>query len=71
MFQLHDRNTAALNTIHDILRFHSLVKSLLEGQNATIWRQREPGHTRLSETDGLNKLKLSDLTVDERNGDQC
>ena len=52
---MYDRKAAArsFDIIHDILRSHSLVKSLLKGQNAPIWRQRAPMHMDLSGTDGL------------------
>ena len=43
-------------TIHDILRFLSLVQSLLKGGNAPIWRNREPTHIRLSGSDRLSDI---------------
>ena len=47
---LYDRKTAArpFDTIHDNLRYLSLVQSLLKGRNASLWCLREPTHMRLS-----------------------
>ena len=51
----YDRKTDVrpFDTTFDILRCLSLVKSLVKGQNAPIWRIRKPTHMRLSGTDGL------------------
>ena len=45
------------DTINDILRYLSLVQSLLKGRNTSIWRQRAPTPLRLSGTDGLSVTK--------------
>ena len=52
---IYDRkmDARAFDTVHEILRCLSLVKSLLEDRNAPIWRKREPTHMGLSGTDGL------------------
>ena len=46
-------NAQPFDTIHDILRWLSLVQPLQEDRNAPIWRKREPTHMRLSRTDRL------------------
>ena len=53
---MYDKKTAAgpFDTIHDVLRYFSLVQSLLKGRNAPIWRQRVPTQLDLSGTDGLS-----------------
>ena len=51
-----DSLTAArrLDTIQNILRSLGLAQSFLKGWNSLIWRKREPTHTKLSGTNGLN-----------------
>ena len=52
---IYDRKMDArpFDSILDILRCLSPVQSILEDQNAPIWRKREPTHMRLSRTDRL------------------
>ena len=53
--QIYDRKMDArpFDAIHDIVRCLSIVKSLLKGRNAPIWRKWEPTHMRLSGTERL------------------
>ena len=57
---IYDRKTAdrPFDTIHDILRCLSLVKSLLKIRNAPSWRKREPAYMRLSGTEGFRVVLL-------------
>ena len=52
---IYDRKMDArpFDTIHDFLRCRSLVRSLLKGRYAPIWRKREPTYMRLLGTDWL------------------
>ena len=56
---VYDRKIDArpFDTIHDILRCLSLAQSLRKGQNAPIWRKREPTYMGLSGTDELKRKK--------------
>ena len=60
------------DTIHDILECLSLIQSLLEGQNASIWRKREPTHMSRSRTDRLSRYVANKhpQTVAVRSGAQ-
>ena len=63
---IYDRkmDARAFDTIYDIPRYLSRVRSLLEDRFAPIWRKREPTHIRLSGTDRLNK-KLSSASSEK------
>ena len=58
---IYDRKMGArpFDTIYDILRCLSLVKPILKGRTAPIWRKWEPTHMRLSGTALLGNYSFS------------